>query len=295
MFIYGLTKIFLVQFGDLDVSKLQVRVGDQSPMGVVWNFMAYSPGYTMLAGWIEFVGGLLLLFRRFQTLGALVVFGVMANVVALNFFYDIPVKSYSLHLLIMAFMLIAADRKRLWNVFILNHGTEPLERPVLIRTRKMNILKNILKWISAVAVCWYLSNFFLTIKRYRDINHQSFCGTYDVRMFMRNSENDPEKRIDDWKTVEVVAPNYASVKSYDDKGKDLSMKVDFTASYIEVRPLHKNKRDTLEIVSFKNEIVILKGILEKDTLNIHLRKLRKEDFKLMNYNFRWIQQQEDQQ
>jgi hypothetical protein len=40
-------------------------------MGILWTFMAASTGYTIFAGLAEAVAGLLLLFRRTSTLGAL--------------------------------------------------------------------------------------------------------------------------------------------------------------------------------------------------------------------------------
>jgi hypothetical protein len=42
-----------------------------------------------------------------------VVIGVMSNVVMMNFCYDVPVKLYSSHLLLMACFIVAPDAKRL--------------------------------------------------------------------------------------------------------------------------------------------------------------------------------------
>jgi len=67
-------------------------------MGLLWTFMAASKGYQIFTGAAEVLGGILLLWKRTTTLGALTVFGVMANVMALNFFYDVPVKLLSTHL-----------------------------------------------------------------------------------------------------------------------------------------------------------------------------------------------------
>jgi hypothetical protein len=82
--------------------------------------MGASVGYNIFAGLGEAVGGLLLFFRRTTLLGSLILVGVLANVVALNFCYDVPVKLYSSHLLLMAIVLVLPDATRLAALLILN-------------------------------------------------------------------------------------------------------------------------------------------------------------------------------
>ena len=81
-------------------------------MGVLWSFMGASVPYIIFSGACEVAGGLLVLFRRTTTFGALVNITVMANVVALNFFYGVPVKLYSANILLMAVVVPAHHRAR---------------------------------------------------------------------------------------------------------------------------------------------------------------------------------------
>ena len=68
-------------------------------------------------------------------LGALMSIGVLSNVVALNFSYDVPVKLFSSHLLAMAVFVILPDVRRLADFFILNRATERVsEQPLFRRT-----------------------------------------------------------------------------------------------------------------------------------------------------------------
>ncbi|HVS63755.1 MAG TPA: hypothetical protein VMT85_09690 [Thermoanaerobaculia bacterium] len=83
------------------LERLSQTIGESSPMGLLWNMMGYSRLYNLFSGGVDVLGGVLLLFRRTATLGALVAIGAMANVVLLNFAYDVPVKLYSMHLLLM--------------------------------------------------------------------------------------------------------------------------------------------------------------------------------------------------
>ncbi len=124
---YGNSKVFLLQFPENSLSRLGQEYGTFSPMGVVWSFMGASAAYTVFSGLAEVTGGILLFFRRTTALGAAVTFGVMTNIVALNYCYDIPVKIHSTHYLLMSAFLLAPDFRRLVNVFLLNRVAEPAD------------------------------------------------------------------------------------------------------------------------------------------------------------------------
>lgn len=114
---YGTAKFGEGQFPAIDVRGLETPWGECSPMGVVWRFMGASPAYTACTGVVECLAGLLLLWRRTSTLGGLVAVGAMTNVLLLNLCYDIPVKLYAAHLLLMGALVAAADALRLVAVF----------------------------------------------------------------------------------------------------------------------------------------------------------------------------------
>lgn len=134
MLSYGIMKIIPVQFSTPSLSKLTEPLGDHSPMGLLWDFMGTSTVYTIFAGSVEALGGLLLVSRRTTLLGALVSIVAMGNVVALNFCYDVPVKLMSSHLLAMAVLLATPDIARLTNVFLWNRPAPPaVLRPHSVR------------------------------------------------------------------------------------------------------------------------------------------------------------------
>jgi hypothetical protein len=94
-------------------------------MGVVWAWMGASYAYNVFAGIAEMGSGFLLFFRRTVTLGALASIAVLLNVVMINFAYDVPVKLYSSHLLLMAVFLLAPDLKRFLNACYFNRAIPP--------------------------------------------------------------------------------------------------------------------------------------------------------------------------
>jgi len=129
---YGFHKVFPLQFGELDGGQLYGTYGNASPMNLLWTFLSASSAYTIFGGVMEVLGGALLLFRSTTTLGALVSIVVLTNVAMLNYCYDVPVKLFSSHLVLMAVVLAAGDGRRLLAVLLTNRATQPvrLRRPM---------------------------------------------------------------------------------------------------------------------------------------------------------------------
>ena len=117
--VYGLVKVVPLQFPAPRLGQLLGTYGNSTPMHVLWTFMGVSVPYIMFSGSMELIAGVLLFFRRTSTLGAMAAAAVMTNVVMLNLCYDVPVKLYSMHLLLMALFLLLPDFAPMWNFFVL--------------------------------------------------------------------------------------------------------------------------------------------------------------------------------
>jgi hypothetical protein len=120
LLVYGWGKVFPVQMSAPGPDRLLLPLGESSPMGMVWNFMGTSAAYQTFTGVGESLAGFLLLWRRTAVLGALLGAGVMANVVALNFCFDVPVKLSSSMYLLMLLFVLAPHAKRLAAIFLLH-------------------------------------------------------------------------------------------------------------------------------------------------------------------------------
>jgi len=123
LIIYCISKVLMLQFGEMDFNRLENTMGNQTGMSFLWAFMSYSKFYTMSTGWIEVIGGILLLFRRSTFIGAFILFIGMANVVLIDIGYDDRVKMFAIHLFLMTVLLLSDDFKRLYHFFILNQPT----------------------------------------------------------------------------------------------------------------------------------------------------------------------------
>lgn len=193
MLSYGLAKVFKLQFPAPEPGRLTELYGDSSPMGLLWTFMGASTAYTVFSGVAEVLGGLLLLFRRTTTLGALVVLGVMTNVVLLNFSYDVPVKLLSLHLLIMALALLAPDARRLADLLVLHRPTTPRPFAWVPKTSRRRWARRIVKTTAlTVLVGFYVRGSIEALAEYGDhAAKPRTYGSYDVEEQTRDGKTVP--------------------------------------------------------------------------------------------------------
>ncbi len=190
MIVYGGVKVIKLQFPSPRPDTLLHTYGESSPMHLLWTFMGASDGYTWFAGAGEMLGGLLLCTRRTALLGALVTFGVMTHIVSLNFCYDVPVKLFSSHLLLMSLFLMTPDLPWLVRVFVLGrpeapHGYAPLtRRPWLDRT--LSVVRTLIV-LTFVAVTMY-ENFEKSKLYGQQVPQPPLFGLWEVEEFSLNGK-----------------------------------------------------------------------------------------------------------
>ncbi len=117
---YGTVKVVPLQMPSPGLTRLLEPFGHFSPMGVLWASIGASRPYEIFAGCVELAAGILLLVPGTATLGAVVAFCALFQVFMLNMTYDVPVKLFSFHLVLMALFLLAPDARRLLSVLVLN-------------------------------------------------------------------------------------------------------------------------------------------------------------------------------
>jgi len=140
MLLYGFIKAVPTQMPFPNLSRLLQSFGSFSPASVLWYSIGSAPAYESFAGCAEMAGGILLLIPRTRTLGALVCLADMIQVFALNMTYDIPVKLFSIHLILFAVVILAPDMPRLLNLFVLNREASRSPLPELFSTMRANRL-----------------------------------------------------------------------------------------------------------------------------------------------------------
>ena len=116
MLIYGLAKIFQAQFY-ADYHWLDRPLGELDGMQLTWSFFAHSPLYERSLGLVEVLVGALFLSRRSTTLGVVLFVPLIANLVALNVFYEIGALASALPLSLAGLFLLARRWGQLRNFF----------------------------------------------------------------------------------------------------------------------------------------------------------------------------------
>jgi len=125
MISYGLSKLFPLQMGPPSLAVLNEPLGNTSPMTMLWTLIGLNPVYEMICGAAEVAAGVLILFRRTGLLGALLTAFLTTNIVLYNFCFDVPVKIYAAHLLLLSIALIIPWTPALLNFFILHRPCAP--------------------------------------------------------------------------------------------------------------------------------------------------------------------------
>ncbi len=125
MLTYGFDKLYPFQMAPISIGILNEPVGNMSPMTLLWTLIGMNPVYEMVCGGAEVLGGLLFLFRRTALAGALLSAFVMSNVVLYNFFFDVPVKLFSVNLLLASLFVVLPDVPALFSFFWLHRPAAP--------------------------------------------------------------------------------------------------------------------------------------------------------------------------
>ncbi|MGK4568561.1 hypothetical protein [Flavobacterium sp. 3HN19-14] len=201
-FVYGSIKLFMMQMGFPSLSQLATPLGDYLPMRFTWAFIGYSDAYQFFSGLMEMVVFFLLLFRRTVTLGLFIGLGVFINVMMLNLCYDVPVKLFSIHLVIMCFLMLTPDLKRIFTFFIFNRPTHISSAYHFSSAKRwMRITRLILKIIFFALNAFVLYD---TYEYYAMQDKKGFAeGVYDVQHYIVNNDTIPVLANDSlaWKDI----------------------------------------------------------------------------------------------
>jgi hypothetical protein len=135
-FSYGFAKAFPTQMPVLALQRLVEPFGNFSPMGVLWYSIGAAPAYEIATGCAEVLAGVLLFVPRLTVLGAMVALMDATMIFLLNMTYDVPVKLFSFHLLLMALVLLAPNARRLFDLLVLHRTSEIRVEPAVVRSSR---------------------------------------------------------------------------------------------------------------------------------------------------------------
>ncbi len=321
MFLFALYKFFKVQFPDLGYYSLTTRVGDMSPMHLAWAFFGYSYEYNVFMGIAE-SASLLLLFRRTTTLGAIITMGTLANVIAINYSYDVHAKLYPTALFIMALFLFLKDAKSIIRFFLVGQAIalSAIKAPVFQKPW-MRISKAVLK---AIVIGYFL---FFSVHgsiEYRKRTEErlqaksEYSGLYDVEAFVVNKDTlsveDPMR----WQQLIIGDGILEAIRFKGDSVTFIKVQVDKKKLIIYGDPpdyaektqevynelgiadsiyysmdsilIARQKIDRFQFELSDLNTLTLMGMIKNDSIYIHAKRrhLDVNEFRLLKRRFHWI-------
>jgi len=267
MIYYGLFKILPIQFGEIAFWRLLQPYGDSSPMGFAWTFLGYSKGYNLFMGLAEFIGGVLLFHKKTRLLGGLVLIPVITNIVAINFFYDIPVKLFSSELLFMAFIVVAPDVKRILNFVVFNKPTESVLFNAPFQNKKWMLGASMIKWTFVFFVLYNTIAYTSDLHKTRQ-NKPELYGMYEVTSFISNGEVVQPVLTDDkrWRYVFFEYPNTIQFAIMDKSRFGLNSEIDSATNTIALTEFQDSTQVYLMNFKKTDSTLRLTGIFRNDTI-----------------------------
>jgi hypothetical protein len=297
MFGYGFAKVFPSQFGTISNYRLHQQLGDMSPMGLLWTFMAYSTKYQFFSGFMECIGGFLLIFRRTTLLGALITAGIMLNVFALNMCYDVPVKLYSFLLLLLAIYLASPDFKRLYDAFLLQKSVDapPVSyAPAFLQKGRIQTYLTIGKIILMLVAIGFLVAEVCSDTDEKAKSLTAFHGQYTISKHIKNN------KIMSLTDSLCWEKGFIDYIGYEDRlilSNEKGVRDRFTISKVDSNQVFKlkTKGDTtkyyFEYHQPDSTKLVLIGKFKNDSLRIELDKQKPKDFLLPKRGFHWINEE----
>lgn len=290
---YGMVKVIKMQFPYPGFYRLTQTFGEASPMGLAWTFLGFSKGYNLFMGIAE-LAAVLLLFRRTLTFGAVITLMTTANVMAVNYFYDVPVKILSTALFVMTAFLLARDAERLARFFF---SGEAVQLPVLALPEKLRdkgfriariAIKSLLLGYALIFGAIQVSGY---AKQYGEkAPKPDLYGLYTVDTFIRNQDTLQQLITDSlqWKELHIERVGFARIKYLNNRGLGLSMSTDTTARSLELMSRDSSTRYVFRYDQPEASNLRLIGNIDQDSVTIIFRRQDKDDFLLMNRGFNWV-------
>lgn len=286
MLVYGFVKLFHGQFGPLNYRILEEKFGNMSPMGVLWNFMKASYVYSFFGGLMEVIGGTLLLFRKTKTFGALFSMTVMINVAMLNFAYDVPVKIFSTHIVLLCCFVLSYEWIKLYNFFIA-HKQEILDYNKL--SVKKRWMKIVLVSFKALLIVWV---FYVLFFKHLFFSHRQAVpleGAYTTQMFICSGDTliPDDKYNRRWDEFYIDYP--ASIQLIRQDSSTWYSTTTDTVKHIFSLKKQGSKDDYATFnYRLQNDTLWLTGHILNDSCIVRMTRKQKQDYPLLQRGFHWI-------
>lgn len=285
---YGFAKVFPTQFPEPSYLYDQ-PFGDLQPMSLLWAFMGHSTPYQIITGSVEILAGLLLVSRYTTLMGALLTVMAMTQVFILNMCYDVPVKLYSLHYLLMGLFLAAPDLPRLANFFILGKAAEAQCLKPYFSWRWLNWVGIAFMWMLVGSWVWtQASAGYRMWSAQQSVPANAISGKWETITFeldgKKIEKNDPAF----WTKLDfsnngnlIVEFNQAPKRGYTAKfSAENKLTLHKTGNYFWYSVFHYQQTEPDQMK--------LEGSMDEKKIIVTLKRLPDKKYILPNKGFHWV-------
>jgi hypothetical protein len=264
-------------------------------MGVLWSSIGASPAYEIFAGLAEMLGAVLLIFPRTVTLGALVCSLDMFQVFMLNMTYDVPVKQFSFHLLLLSLFLLAPQMSRLADFLLRARPATLAQDGPLFRSPLANriaVSVQLMLWI------WILGmNVYQTRSAWYEYGpgHEkpALYGIWDVTQTTSDGQMRPALLDDDsrWRRVIFDYPGSMTAQRLDDEFDGFTASIDTQKMAIALTSRKdKNSVALMNYSRLASNQLKLDGTLNGHKVQMQLKREDETKFMLRSRGFHWVQE-----
>lgn len=294
LIIYGLAKMLMLQFGEMDLDRLESSIGSKNGMGFLWNFMSYSKFYTMSTGWIEFIGGAFLLFRRTTFIGTIILTISMINVVLIDIGYDVRVKMFAIHLLVMNIILLSVNFKRMFTFFVMNKVSKPVnDQPLFFN----NSYRNVGYLLKGALLIYFIVSCFISfnerIEAHKGNSYISMSKFHEITVQLINGEIIPKTNENRWNSISINGnsnrPETLKITTIDNAQSIYSFVADTIQKTINFNPLNGTESYNLQYEELPNKNFIFKGYSTLgDSIWIRTKSKSIKDYPLTSNGIKWV-------
>ena len=294
MVTYGMVKAIPLQMGAPALTRLLEPYGNFSPMGVLWASVGASFPYERFAGFMELTAAALLFIPRLSMLGAMVLVADSIQVFVLNMTYDVPVKLFSFHLILIGLVLLAPETRRLMNVLLLNRPAAASTTAPLARrrwARRALVAAQLVFGVYALGSTYVDSR--LAWKTYGGgAAKPPLYGIWTIeQMYIDGVERAP--LVTDWgrwRRLVVQSRSAIAFWRMDDTVITYPAAVDTAARSIALTAADKKAIGQLRYAQPAPDVLILDGDLNGHQLRLETRLVDRNTFLLVSRGFHWIQE-----
>jgi hypothetical protein len=293
--LYAIDKFIPLQMPFPTLTTMLEPYGNFSPMGVLWSSIGASPAYEIFAGLAELLGAILLIFPRTVTLGAMVCTADMFQVFMLNMTYDVPVKQFSFHLLLLSVFLLAPQVSRLADFFLRDRPAILMrEQPLFqsLRANRIAIAVQLVLWIWILAM-----NAYQTRSAWYEYGpgrqKPPLYGIWDVTQMTSDGQTRPALPSDEgrWRRMIFDYPGSMTAQRMNDQMDHFTAGVD--TQKMSVTLTNRKDKKWKALLTFSRpapDQLNLDGTLNGHKIQMQLKREDETKFLLSSRGFHWVQE-----